>query len=80
MKKKKNSITFHEYYEKYRTPFTVFAANCGVSFHQIYHIYRGGVPTLKTAVAIQNFTEGEVTCEKLLPVKKVEDVKNDKKS
>ena len=69
MKKKKKPLTFHEYYEKYRTPFTVLAANCGVSFHQIYHIYRGGTPTLNTAIAIQEFTEGEVTCKSLLPKK-----------
>lgn len=79
MKKKKSEpLNFFEYYEKYRTPFNVLAKNCGVTFNQIYNIYRGGCPTLVTALALEAYTNGEVTCESLLPeryFKKIEKIK-----
>ena len=79
MEKNKNPLTFLEYYEKYRTPHTLFAANCGVSFYNIYNLYRGGCPSLKTAIAIEKYTEGELTCFSLLPKERhqeIEEAKN----
>lgn len=75
MKKKNESLSFLEYRDKYRTPIAVIAARCGLTFHQVYHLFRGGCPTLKTAVTIEKYTDGEVTCEKLLPLEMYEDMK-----
>ena len=69
-------MTFHEYLELYRTPVPVIAARCGLSFHQLYNIGRGGCPTLKTAIAIERYTEGLVTCEKLLPEKLLKEIED----
>lgn len=64
---KQKGISLSEYRDKYRTPITVIAYRCGLTFHQVYNILRGGCPTLKTAIAIEQYTKGEVTCESLLP-------------
>ena len=72
-------VTFQEYHEKYKTPIPVIAARCGLSFAQIYNLLKGGVsPTLKTALAIEMYTEGEVNCETLLPKEKMDEIKNNK--
>lgn len=67
MKENIKGITLMDYREKYRTPITVIAFRCGLTFHQVYNILRGGCPTLKTALAIEEYTKGEVTCASLLP-------------
>lgn len=78
MKNNKNPLTFAEYREKYKTPMTVFAARCGLTFFQVYNISRGKCPSLQTAVAIEKYTEGEITCETLLPVEKIEEIEKRK--
>ena len=74
MKKDKTGLTLIEYRDKYRTPITVVAARCGLTFHQIYNILRGGCPTLKTAISIEKYTKGEITCESLLPEKMANEI------
>ena len=74
----KTSLTFEEYREKYRTPIAVIAVRCGLTFHQVYNILRGGCPTLKTSIAIERYTKGEVTCEKLLPPKMLNEIEENK--
>ena len=63
----KKSLTFKEYHEKYRTPISLIAYKCGLSYHQIYRLLGGSIPTLKTAVLIEQYTDGEVSCETMLP-------------
>ncbi len=70
----KKSLTLEEYRQKYRTPLTVIAARSGISFNQIYHIVRGGCPKLKAAIALQKYTNGEITCEKLLPIEILKEI------
>tara|TARA_R110002126_G_scaffold200505_1_gene348101 strand:- start:1216 stop:1458 length:243 start_codon:yes stop_codon:yes gene_type:complete len=74
MKKSKDPISLKEYRDKYGIPLTTLAHRCGISFHKMYNIVRGGCPTLKTAVSIEKYTEGEVTCEKLLPEEMLEEI------
>ena len=78
MTKKKEPKTFKEYRELYRTPLVVIAARCGLSFNQVYNLVReeAGSPTLKTAIAIERYTNGEVTCEKLLPPKMLKEIED----
>jgi DNA-binding XRE family transcriptional regulator len=72
-------LTFKQYRHKYRTPLTVLAARAGVSFHQLYHIERGGCPSLKTAVALEKYTEGEISCSTLLPKDQHNEIEKKKK-
>lgn len=76
MKKNKGKLTLMEYRDKYRTPITVIAFRCGLTFHQVYNILRGGCPTLKTALCIQKYTKSEVDCESLLPEKLAQEMEN----
>jgi hypothetical protein len=79
MKKKKvRGLTLKEYREKYRTPVTVIAYRCGLTFHQVYNILRGGCPTLLTAIIIEQYTDGEVTCESLLPPEMMQEIEKRK--
>ena len=56
-----------EFIEETGIPIARLADRCGLSFHQVYHIInRGGQPTLKTAIAIQKYTQGKVMPEDLL--------------
>jgi DNA-binding transcriptional regulator YdaS (Cro superfamily) len=73
---KKNPLTFKEYLELYRTPIPVIAARCGLTFSQLYNLTRGGCPTLKTAIAIERYTEGLVTCKTLLPPKMLKEIED----
>ncbi len=80
MKGDESTLTLKEYLHKHGIPITPFAVRCGLSFHKVYNILRGGTPTLKTSVIIERYTKGVVTCEKLLPEKllrEIEEEKND---
>lgn len=70
MENTKKGIRLKEYVDKYGTPVTTLAHRCGLSFPQVYNILRGGTPTLRTALAIEKYTNGEVTCASLLPEEK----------
>ncbi len=78
MKNSEKPINLHEYLEKYRTPMTVIAYRSGLTFHQVYNIFRGGCPTLKTAISLEKFSDGEMSCESLLPEKMRKDIETNK--
>ena len=50
-----------------------------LTFHQIYHMLRGGMPTLMSAISIEKYTSGRVTAEELLTeaLKKKQEGKTD---
>jgi len=65
---KTKPLTFREFYEKYRIPLTKVAEECNLNYHKVYRLLElKHMPTLRTAVLIEKYTKGEVTCEMLLP-------------
>ena len=60
-------LTLIQYKERYGTSFRTIAKRAGLSFSQVYNIKRGVSPTLRTAMSIEKYTRGEVTCQSLLP-------------
>lgn len=82
MKKSTNPLTLTEYKEKYGMPLTLIALRAGLSYHKVYAIILGHIPSLHTAVSLEMCTDGEVTCEKLLPkpvFDKIEKDRNEQK-
>jgi DNA-binding transcriptional regulator YdaS (Cro superfamily) len=55
-----------EYLSKYATPVSVMARRCGISGSAMHKIILGAEPSLKSALAIEDATKGEVTCRELL--------------
>lgn len=69
-------LTLKEYCKKHKISVAEIAYRCGMSYHQVYRMYgQHGASTLKNAVMIEKFTEGEVPCELLLPSKMLEKIK-----
>ncbi len=51
----------------------VISTLTGVGYFPLYHMTQGRMPTLLTAVAVEKFTKGELSCEDLMsPAKKKE--------
>ncbi len=59
-------MKFNEYLEETGISITKMAYRCGVTFHRIYHIKNGKIPTLKTACIIDKYTKGKVSPKDLL--------------
>lgn len=56
------------------------ALRCGLSSHQVYHVLLGKVPTLKTAMTIENYTKGKVNPRDMLSDEMFEAVYNKKRN
>ena len=67
-------MKIREYIDETGIPITRFADRCGLSFHQVYHILNGGVPTLRTAMAIEHYTKGQVSPKEMLSGKMFEEI------
>lgn len=63
-----------EYIEETGIPVTRLASRCELTYHQLYWAIRGRDPTLKTAVAIQKYTNGKVMPEDLLSESSKEEI------
>lgn len=55
-----------EFLEETGIPISKLASRCDLTYHQLYWAMRGRPPTLKTAVAIQKYTNGRVMPEDFL--------------
>ncbi len=71
MKNKKgkilHSLPFNKWHVKNPQPKELIALNTGLTNSQIYHMKQGRMPSLMAAVAMEEYTEGCVTCKDLLP-------------
>ena len=55
-----------EYVQKYGTPITVLARRSNLCVSTLHKILAGTEPGLKSAIAIEDATEGAVTCRDLV--------------
>ena len=71
MKDKKGKIVhalpFNKYFKKNPQPKELIALNTGLTLSQVYHMRQGRMPSLMAALAMEDYTKGEVTCRDLLP-------------
>lgn len=55
-----------DYIEKYGTPISVLARKANMKECTLIKIFRGSEPTLKSAIAIEDATRGEVTIREMV--------------
>ena len=72
-------MKLHEFVEQTGIPLTKMALRCNLSFHQRYHITRGGVPTLRTALSIAQYTKGKVQARDMLSEQMIEEIYGENK-
>lgn len=59
-------MRLREYLDKHGTPVTVLARRCNICISTMHKILAGVEPGLRTALAIQDATEGAVTLRDLI--------------
>jgi len=69
-----------EFIQETGIPVARMADRCNLTFHQLYHVLKGGTPTLKTAIMIREYTKGRVQPEDLLPLEELQKISEQKKS
>ncbi len=83
MPKKMNvneSLPFNKYMKKHpEWSVDDIASMSGISSYKIYNLKRGTHTTLLTACLMEAFSKGDLKCEDLLPIKKVDEISRIKK-
>jgi hypothetical protein len=75
-KQKEVNMKLKKYLEERGMSWAFMARSIGVTVNKVYFLMRGGMPTLKTALLIEEFTHGEIKPCDLISEEKLSEIKS----
>lgn len=64
-------MNVQEYLKYSGMTLTALAAKCGLSYSQVHWITRGRKPSLKSAIALEEFSQGRIKIRDIIPQKEL---------